>query len=451
MSAQYVKRVLFSPIGDTDPIKDGYDGAMLHIVRHYKPEVVILYLTQEMVEKDEQDNRYELFIKKLQPGCKVIKIKRDITEAHNFDIFVDDFNEIINNIFKEYPEHEVLLNISSGTPQIKSNLSLITVTSTQTLRAVQVASPRGGSSKGIMPLIDFDLEKDFDNLLDNLDGAANRCTEPKLMVFRKVLLKSQLASLIANYDYDGAATLLKSDGRASEILSVEVVDLIEHARLRFAMLTSEAKKIIETYNGEDLFPIKQKTVLDCSEYLCIMDIKQKKGEISDFVLRISPLMTDVAMEFVTGKLGFEVSRAVTVDRSQVPKIDPRKIEKINIDLYNYLNSKYNNGFALAPLSLDNIIGIAEYLVMANGVNEQLRTTLEKLVMIRNAEKAVRNVTAHEIESITDEFLMKRCGKDSKALLKEIETVLKLVFSEAASRYTQVYDILNEQIISAMNK
>lgn len=37
-------KVLFSPIGNSDPWSNDRDGAMLHIVRHYKPDVVVLFL-----------------------------------------------------------------------------------------------------------------------------------------------------------------------------------------------------------------------------------------------------------------------------------------------------------------------------------------------------------------------------------------------------------------------
>ena len=52
------KTYLFSPIGNTDPIKYFYDGSMLHICRYYKPDVVILYLSHEMILHHEKDNRY---------------------------------------------------------------------------------------------------------------------------------------------------------------------------------------------------------------------------------------------------------------------------------------------------------------------------------------------------------------------------------------------------------
>ena len=44
------KTYLFTPIGNTDPIKYFYDGSMLHICRHYKPNIVYLYLSKEMIE-----------------------------------------------------------------------------------------------------------------------------------------------------------------------------------------------------------------------------------------------------------------------------------------------------------------------------------------------------------------------------------------------------------------
>ena len=44
------KTYLFSPVGNTDPIKYFHDGSMLHICRKYKPDIVYLYLSREMVK-----------------------------------------------------------------------------------------------------------------------------------------------------------------------------------------------------------------------------------------------------------------------------------------------------------------------------------------------------------------------------------------------------------------
>ena len=52
------KKYLFSPVGNTDPIKYFHDGSLLHICRHYLPDVVYLYLSKEMLENHKKDNRY---------------------------------------------------------------------------------------------------------------------------------------------------------------------------------------------------------------------------------------------------------------------------------------------------------------------------------------------------------------------------------------------------------
>lgn len=58
-------RVLFSPIGGTDPISNCRDGAMLHICRVYKPDIVYLHMSKEMLEFQRQNDRYRYCIKKL--------------------------------------------------------------------------------------------------------------------------------------------------------------------------------------------------------------------------------------------------------------------------------------------------------------------------------------------------------------------------------------------------
>lgn len=53
-----MKKVLFSPVGSTDPISNQRDGALLHIARVYKPDIIYLYLSKEMCELSDKDNRY---------------------------------------------------------------------------------------------------------------------------------------------------------------------------------------------------------------------------------------------------------------------------------------------------------------------------------------------------------------------------------------------------------
>ena len=60
-----MKKILFSPIGGTDPISNFRDGAMLHICRIYKPDIVYLYLSKEMCEFQEKDDIYRYCLEQL--------------------------------------------------------------------------------------------------------------------------------------------------------------------------------------------------------------------------------------------------------------------------------------------------------------------------------------------------------------------------------------------------
>lgn len=122
------KTYLFSPIGNTDPIKYFYDGSMLHICRYYKPDVVILYLSHEMILHHEKDNRYvrsiELLGEKLGHTFEV-RIIRDeqMVDVQQYDLFYHAFRGIIADIEEEMmPEDTLIVNMASGTPAMKSAL-----------------------------------------------------------------------------------------------------------------------------------------------------------------------------------------------------------------------------------------------------------------------------------------------------------------------------------------
>ena len=96
-------RILFSPVGGSDPIKRMLDGPMLHCCRVYKPDIVCLYFTQSMLEYENRDQRYtwalEKLGEKLNHKFEIIKIEReDLVDVHKFYIFYNDFGKIFEEI-----------------------------------------------------------------------------------------------------------------------------------------------------------------------------------------------------------------------------------------------------------------------------------------------------------------------------------------------------------------
>ena len=142
---QNKERVLLTFAGNSDPTRNNYDGPMLHICRYYRPEKIYLVLTSEMQKRNE-NKIYEKAIKEnLENYNPVFEyINTDIDNAHLFDIYFDKINGAFNKIKSEYPNAEVLVNITSGTAQMISNLVMYAVDAVNiNIIPVQVATPEG--------------------------------------------------------------------------------------------------------------------------------------------------------------------------------------------------------------------------------------------------------------------------------------------------------------------
>lgn len=85
METQEKNYILFAPVGTTDPVRGFRDGPILQIIRHYHPQKVLLYYTQEMQEK------HPFIVKAIEKisDCQIEPpIFTDITKANDYDIFI---------------------------------------------------------------------------------------------------------------------------------------------------------------------------------------------------------------------------------------------------------------------------------------------------------------------------------------------------------------------------
>ena len=148
-------KILFSPVGMTDPVaikhktddgKEEYnEGALLQICRHYRPDIVYVYMSKETLEYEKEDHRYikslELLKRDTDQSFDVVSIKRpELTDVHIFDYFLDEFKELLKEIRQKYPDAEIMVNVSSGTPAMKSALQILASATDIKLIPLQVAT-----------------------------------------------------------------------------------------------------------------------------------------------------------------------------------------------------------------------------------------------------------------------------------------------------------------------
>lgn len=55
---EYKYKVLFSPLGRSDPVCGNYDGSFIHILRYKKPQRAYLYMTKEIFDYAEHDKKF---------------------------------------------------------------------------------------------------------------------------------------------------------------------------------------------------------------------------------------------------------------------------------------------------------------------------------------------------------------------------------------------------------
>lgn len=469
--SQIKKYVLFSPVGTHDPIgvvdKDGKpsEGSMLHIIRHYKPDAVYLYITKGL---NHGDDRYKIAIEKFYPKCKVENIFSELEKdkVNSYDAFMADFRKYITEIYEKYNKkgYEILLNIASGTPQMKSNLILEVITNNIKLIPVQVDTPLKdsnfnsqnnkkilvcpicGSSIGNKEEEKIYTEKDLDKIDIEKENDNNRCKEPEILSFKRAKIQSQIDSLIETYEYSAAYNLFKQVNDISELFDNNLLKYLQHAYLRVNLKYNEANKIINLQN-KGLTDAENELL----EYYYVMKLKYKKKELSDFILRISPFTTDLLFHYL---------------RENVPQLKKNKVLKYSengkqiciekspdINLINIYNRIYNKNKEFKKednfISLARLITIKDYY--KNKKNNNINASVCKLFdKIRDIEKNVRNDVAHRMINITEEFINKKVGLSSEDILKKNEELLKIVIPKININ-DFIYDEINNKIIELLQK
>ncbi len=204
-------KYLITCMGNSDPIREQHDSAILHICRHEQPEVIIV------IHSERSKSRHSL----LERALETIPDYHYTLESWPavipnetvplFDKVYDFINREVQKIKKDKRftiQDEIILNITSGTPQMISALAVINRLEEYGFRAIQVTTPLEDSNIG-----SESEKKSIEELIaENLDatvGQKNRCHEDLGENVRRLILANNLKKIIQNYDYKAAALLLE--------------------------------------------------------------------------------------------------------------------------------------------------------------------------------------------------------------------------------------------------
>lgn len=464
------KTILFSPVGGTDPISwsNGYDGAMLHIARVYRPDKIILYLSAEMMEFHEKDDRYMYCLEKLarlqnraMPAIEIIE-RPELRNVQYFDIFFDEFWEKISQITDEMAEDdELLLNVSSGTPAMKSGLEVLQTIRgfSRKTRLIQVDTPTKKMNEHAHEGFDVELAWEVD--VDNAPDFKNRCHEFECHSLKNIQDEEIIKQLVKDYDYRAAMAVAKDMPEPDPAY----LDKLKLARARQLLDFSTVTKL-EKKTGMDVTPVKSGDARKSFEYALLLWIKKDRREYVDFCRALTPLIVDLFEQILCCQCKIDINQYVYGDfpgwvrrkceeegwnegerekRFRGAKICKWHKGRLKQDekIFSVFQKAYSSGVANRNISSDHLLKLIEEFCKNRAIQDAAK-------QIREVEEAIRNDSAHEMVSVTEDVIEHRTGLTTDKILKLIKRLFGYTGYGIKEADWHSYQAMNQEIVQAID-
>ena len=325
-------KILISAVGNTDPIRNFHDGALVHIARKYRPDKIIIVFSEELISKKDDiekvirsiDNEYVPEIVYHEP----IILNNDV---YVFDTMYDQFDAIIQQYYTK--DDEFILNLSSATPQIKSALFVINRLSEINVKAVQVPSPEKKSNAGVGHDDSEDIDALIDTNEDNIPEFIDRTLEDEAEKFSYALIKKTIRDFIQRYDYKAALELANQlpDFSGLKEARKKLQDIVD---------ALDRQDIPQTLKNRKWSDEKKKVF---NAYLTI-ELQKERGNFSEGLIRIKTLTEFILEDYIDNRYPGLLDRYVDESEKYFLGIwDYSKIlkEKKEWTLYNQIKPMIN--------------------------------------------------------------------------------------------------------------
>lgn len=325
-------KVLISAVGNTDPIRNFHDGALVHIARKYHPDKIIIVFSEELIcKKDDIEKVIRSIDSQYVPEIVYHEPIILNNEVHIFDTMFDQFDAIIREYYTK--DDEFILNLSSGTPQIKSALFVLNRLSEINVKAVQVPSPEKKSNAGVGHDDSEDIDVLIDTNMDNKQDYVDRTIEDTSDKFKQGLMKKTLRDFIKKYDY-----------KASLELANQLPDFsgLKEARKKLQDIVDalDRQDIPQTFKNRKWSDEKKKVL---NAYLTI-ELQKERGNFSEGLIRIKTLTEFILEDYIDNRYPGLLDRYVDESEKYFLGIwDYSKIlkEKKEWTLYNQIKPMIN--------------------------------------------------------------------------------------------------------------
>jgi CRISPR type III-A/MTUBE-associated protein Csm6 len=431
-------RVLFSPVGDSDPMREYHDASMLHVARHYQPDCIVLYLTAKMSEYEDGDHRYTGALQLLGiPEASIRLISRpELSAAHEYDFFIREFRDILIGLHTECPGSELILNVTSGTPAMKSALVVLNALHEFPMTAVQVASPLGMSNRDAEYYNDISIAEQWELNEDNSGEAPSRCSEVKSPHLNVLLKCETIQALVSSYDYQGALQVALG---IEDYLPPKVVGLLKGLVARLELRTGKAYALLGTNLSREYLgdPIGCGPIYEYLQYLKVLSCRR---EWASFLRAISPAVTRIFLEATDAYTPYKQEDYLENPAATGMKLDFDKIE--GDDILSRVFRVSDASRSRLPYLTDTDLSL---LITEFDKNQEIKR------LVRDAQKLreSRNNFAHDIKPVEE-------NAEQVYKLQEFLGILQRLLSKVAAKNGETlppwdsYKRLNEHVIGLLD-
>lgn len=447
--------ILFTCAGTSDPVRGNRDGGILHIMRYYHPKRVYLFLSQQIADLEAQDHRFEKTFQHIQEVCAAQGIvyqpslfmhNSQLCDASKIDLVEEPLLEYFTSVAAENPNCRILLNLSSGTPQMKTLMQFLAVDSPYHVLGVQVDGPQQNKKDQSRTdnetyNVDYELATNFDDEPDCLPEGErrNRTSEPEMFAIKHQRHRHQLLKLLERQDYDAMLDM-------SQNLPKQLQTLLQHLNARNNLQSEEAYKLSKelTDLGFPLYPAMKSDshYRDLSEYYLLLRNLQKLGRYSEVVLRLNPFLTELLYTLLmqTEFAGYlkknngRIDVATDVLNSKQPELMKRLQAEAQRTLLDYKNFSIFLGISM--------------LLVTDTLSDAHRNFLRACNALNTAQ---RNTAAHQLHAVLEEDIKHDCffgikHYGSAEIVQKLGELLAQAYPDVCDKSLfRIYDRCNDYI------
>ena len=440
-------RLLFTCMGTSDPVRGYHDGPMLHIIRHYRPEVICVFLSGEAAALDGCGARLDTVLSHIQnnwggyaPELRVVRTQID--DPSDMDAVGAPITEAVAALTEEFPDGEVLLNLSSGTPQMKIALAFLAADLRRSMRGIQVKNfERASGTTERTNAPDYSVADELECNEDEAPDAPNRCSEPELMHMQRQRAKEQLLTLLDVRDYSAIYTMKN--------LPNQLKALIGHLDARDQMQSEAARNFAQNLKLPfSLYPVRtgapRSDYAEVSEAYLVLLNRSHRQQYEEMILRLNPLVVRLELQLMKTVLaGKNLRLEDVIDRpySRRPRFVPDMLAEKLPDVYQSVCTDFGAPLRESDVSMEVCYRILEHLP---DVPVDAMPVLKSCNLLN---ESCRNSLAHQLTAVTAEQITAACGMQPAQLLNQVGKLIAAIYPECDPALFTIYKRCGDYIKS----